>query len=98
MEVEITTMAEIDKKKSYTIDMREKTKRELVGLAKQFRLPQGDTITFLMDEFMRTQDRLLDATNNKEVMNLMVQQQKQLILLLQEQNSLLQRLVVDKDE
>lgn len=90
-------MAELYKKKSYSIDMRESTKQSLVKLSRQLKLSQGDTISYLMDEFDRVQDRLIDASNNKELMQLMISQQNQLIAGLQEQNALLQRLVVRGD-
>lgn len=90
-------MAELYKKKSYSIDMRESTKQSLVKLSRQLKLSQGDTISYLMDEFDRVQDRLIEASNNKELMQLMISQQNQLITGLQEQNALLQRLVVRGD-
>ena len=90
-------MAELYKKKSYSIDMRESTKQSLVKLSRQLKLSQGDTISYLMDEFDRVQDRLMEASNNKELMQLMISQQNQLITGLQEQNALLQRLVVRGD-
>lgn len=90
-------MAELYKKKSYSIDMRESTKRSLVQLSRQLKLSQGDTISYLMDEFDRVQDKLIEASNNKELMQLMISQQNQLITGLQEQNALLQRLVVRGD-
>ena len=90
-------MAELYKKKSYSIDMRESTKQSLVKLSRQLKLSQGDTISYLMDEFDRVQDKLIEASNNKELMQLMISQQNQLITGLQEQNALLQRLVVRGD-
>lgn len=90
-------MAELYKKKSYSIDMRESTKQSLVKLSRQLKLSQGDTISYVMDEFDRVQDKLSEAANNKELMQLMISQQNQLIAGLQEQNALLQRLVVRGD-
>ena len=88
-------MSELNKKKSYTIDMKESTKLELAKLAKQLRLPQGDTITFLMDEFGRTQDKLIMASNNEALLSTIISQQNSLVKTIQEQNALIQRLSME---
>lgn len=87
-------MAELDKKKSYSIDMRQSTKVELAKLSRQLKLPQGDTVTHLIKEYDRTQEKLIDAANNKQLMSTIISQQNSMIKVLQEQNALLQRFVV----
>lgn len=86
-------MAELNKKKSYSIDMKASTKLELAKLAKQLKIPQGDTVDYLMTQFDDTQAKLIDAANNKARMDLIIAQQNSLIKAVQEQNALLQRLV-----
>lgn len=87
-------MAELDKKKSYSIDMRQTTKDDLVKFSRQLRLPQGDALAYLIKEFDRTQDKLIDAANNKELMSTIISQQNSMIKVLHEQNALLQRLIL----
>lgn len=88
-------MSELNKKKSYTIDMKESTKFELAKLAKQMRLPQGDTVGFLIDEFLRTQEKLILASNNQELLMTIISQQNSLTKTIQEQNALIQRLSME---
>lgn len=87
-------MSELDKKKSYTVDMRESTKQDLVRLSKQMKLAQGDTISYLLKEFDNTQAKLIDASNNVALMETIISQQNIIIKTLNENAAVMSRLLL----
>lgn len=84
-------MSELIKKQSYSIDMKPSTKENLTNISRQIRLPQGDTIQFLIDYYEK-HDINSQAQDNALLMKTMIGQQNQLIAMLSEQNALLLRL------
>ena len=83
-------MAELDKKKSYSIDMTIETKAKLSKFAKQLTLPQGDALAYLLKEYGSLNQQLVEAHDNQALLQTIVGQQNMLIKLLKEQSALLQ--------
>lgn len=89
-------MAELIKKQSFSIEMKKSTKDDLVKIARELRLPQGDAIEFMIAQYTKNFVNN-QAKDNEMLMKTMIAQQNQLIATLNEQNALLLR-IVDVDE
>lgn len=85
-------MAELIKKQSFSIDMKKQTKDHLAKVARELRLPQGDAISFVLDQY-DTNFINNQAKDNEMLMKTIISQQNQLIATLNEQNALLVRMV-----